>query len=67
MLRRNFIKKILFTGLGVALFKVKLFANEMLAPFNLKDGIFINILDKQKMLVKMSKYVEKILKIKYDN
>ena len=42
MLRRNFIKKILFTGLGVALFKVKLFANEMLAPFNLKDGIFIN-------------------------
>ena len=42
MLRRNFIKKILFTGLGVAVFKVKLFANEMLAPFNLKDGIFIN-------------------------
>jgi|TARA_B100001094_G_C17929753_1_gene670135 cytidylate kinase len=32
-------------------------------------AIVINsgILDKQKMLVKMSKYVEKILKIKYDN
>ena len=42
MLRRNFLKKILFTGLSLAIFKVKLFANEVLTPFNLKDGIFIN-------------------------
>jgi N-acyl-phosphatidylethanolamine-hydrolysing phospholipase D len=42
MHRRNFLKKIFFLSTGFLTLKMKIFASEILKPFNLENGIFVN-------------------------